>query len=181
MGNLARRMALPWLAAATLSGCAAHNPASWQQPTFIKPSPMKQRLAELPAPGQRIAVAVYGFTDQTGQFRHSDTVQTLSRAVTQGATSILIKTLQDTGNRAWFQVIERERLDNVLRERAVIREIVRATSARRRSTLRRFRRCCSPVCCSRAGSSAMIPIPRAAARVRASSALAAARNTAKTR
>ncbi len=84
---------------------------------------MKARLAELPLPGQRVPIAVYGFTDQTGQFRPSDTVQTLSRAVTQGATSILIKTLQDAGNHNWFQVIERERLDNVLRERAVIREM----------------------------------------------------------
>lgn len=92
----------------------------------MRASPVKDRLAVLPPPGQRIAVAVYGFTDQTGQFKPSDTVQTLSRAVTQGATSVLVKTLQDTGNKNWFQVIERERLDNVLRERAVIREM-RAT------------------------------------------------------
>ena len=106
-----------------LSGCAVHNPEVWEPAKFLKASPVKQRLAELPPPGQRLAIAVYGFTDQTGQFKPSDTVQTLSRAVTQGATSILVKTLQDTGQRNWFQVIERERLDNVLRERAVIREM----------------------------------------------------------
>ena len=114
------------LAFASLAGCAAHNPEVWEPPKLMRASPVKDRLAVLPPPGQRIAVAVYGFTDQTGQFKPSDTVQTLSRAVTQGATSVLVKTLQDTGNKNWFQVIERERLDNVLRERAVIREM-RAT------------------------------------------------------
>ena len=109
--------------AVLLSGCAVHNPKVWEPPKFLKSSPARDQLSTLPSPGQRVAVAVYGFTDQTGQFKPSDTVQTLSRAVTQGATSILVKTLQDTGNRQWFQVIERERLDNVLRESAVIREM----------------------------------------------------------
>lgn len=107
----------------TLTGCAVHNPEVWEAPKYLKSSPVRDKLASLPGPGQRLPIAVYGFTDQTGQFKPSDTVQTLSRAVTQGATSILVKTLQDTGNRNWFQVIERERLDNVLRERAVIREM----------------------------------------------------------
>lgn len=108
---------------AAIGGCAAHNPEVWEAPKYLKPSPVRNKLSTLPPPGQRLPIAVYGFTDQTGQFKPSDTVQTLSRAVTQGATSILVKTLQDTGNRSWFQVIERERLDNVLRERAVIREM----------------------------------------------------------
>ena len=106
-----------------LFGCAVHNPENWETPKYLKSSPVRDRLVSLPAPGGRLAVAVYGFTDQTGQFKPSDTVQTLSRAVTQGATSILVKTLQDAGQRRWFQVIEREKLDNVLRERAVIREM----------------------------------------------------------
>lgn len=118
-----RTRLLSCLALALLGGCAAHNPEVWEAPKYLKSSPTRDQLATLPSPGQRIAVAVYGFTDQTGQFKPSDTVQTLSRAVTQGATSILVKTLQDTGGRNWFQVIERERLDNVLRERAVIREM----------------------------------------------------------
>src|SRR3546814_122363 len=56
-------------------------------------------------------------------FKPTEGVQTLSRAVTQGATSILVKALQEAGNHGWFTVIERERLDNLLRERAVIREM----------------------------------------------------------
>lgn len=115
---LAAIFALPLLA-----GCAAHNGARWSAPEPVKATPRTVMLRSLPAAGERVPVAVYGFTDQTGQFRQSDTAQTLSRAVTQGATSILIKALQETGNRGWFRVIERERLDNLLRERAVIREM----------------------------------------------------------
>lgn len=111
------------LAASSLTACATYSPSSWKQPELAKASPTQNKLMALPASGKRIAVAVYGFTDQTGQFKPTDNVQTLSRAVTQGATSILIKALQDAGNRQFFQVIERERLDNVLRERAVIREM----------------------------------------------------------
>ncbi|HKR17185.1 CsgG/HfaB family protein [Rhizorhapis sp.] len=111
------------LALPGLSACATYNPGTWQQPQLAKPSPTQNKLLELPGSGKRVAVAVYGFTDQTGQFKPTDNVQTLSRAVTQGATSILVKALQDAGNRQFFQVIERERLDNVLRERAVIREM----------------------------------------------------------
>ena len=71
-------------------------------------------------------MAVYGYRDQTGQFKplaQGAMVQTLSRAVTQGATSILIKALQDAGNGRWFTVIERERLDNLLKERRIIADM----------------------------------------------------------
>lgn len=82
-------------------------------------------LRQLPPPRERAAVAVYSFEDQTGQFKPSSGVQTLSKAVTQGATSVLLKALQDAGNRSWFTVIERENLDNLLKERQIIREMRR--------------------------------------------------------
>jgi curli production assembly/transport component CsgG len=68
-------------------------------------------------------VAVYGFTDQTGQFKPTEAGQTLSRAVTQGASSMLVKALQDAGTRQWFTIVERERLDNLLKERQIISEM----------------------------------------------------------
>jgi curli production assembly/transport component CsgG len=80
-------------------------------------------LEALPAPQRPIAIAVYGFTDQTGQFKPSETGQTLSRAVTQGGGSILVKALQDAGHRQWFTIIERESLKNLLSERQIIREM----------------------------------------------------------
>ncbi|WP_245844319.1 CsgG/HfaB family protein [Sphingomonas spermidinifaciens] len=108
---------------AMLSGCAVHNQAVWDPAQATRPTPASKRLAQLPPAGERVAIAVYNFVDQTGQFKTSDNVQTLSRAVTQGSTSILIKALQEAGNNSWFTVIEREKLDNLLRERAVIREM----------------------------------------------------------
>jgi curli production assembly/transport component CsgG len=41
--------------------------------------------------------------------------------VTQGAESILIKSLQEVGDRHWFRVVERVGLDNLLKERQLIR------------------------------------------------------------
>lgn len=109
--------------ASFLAGCAAHNPKMWEPAKAPKATPVTAKLNALPPSGQRAAVAVYNFTDQTGQFKPTDGAQTLSRAVTQGATSILVKTLHEAGNRQWFTVVERERLENLLRERAVIREM----------------------------------------------------------
>lgn len=80
-------------------------------------------LAEIPPPQRPIAIAVYGFSDQTGQFKPNDNGQTLSRAVTQGGGSILVKALQDAGNRQWFTIVERESLRNLLNERQIIREM----------------------------------------------------------
>ena len=112
------------IAAALLpAGCAVNNGASWSEARPVLPTPATRSLQSLPAPGDSISVAVYNFSDQTGQFKPTDGVQTLSRAVTQGATSILVKALQESGQGRWFKVIERERLDNLLRERAVIREM----------------------------------------------------------
>lgn len=114
------------VAALALGGCATmdetYNLVS-QAPVVAAPTESQRELMALPAPAQRLTVAVYNFTDQTGQFRDSDGTQSLSRVVSQGGTSILVKALQDAGARQWFQVIERERLDNLLRERQIIREM----------------------------------------------------------
>ena len=124
---LCRRASAATLAASAavlaLSGCAVHNQSVWEAAQSTRPTPATVKLQALPPAGERVAIAVYNFADQTGQFKPSDSVQTLSRAVTQGATSILVKALQEAGNQRWFTVIERERLDNLLRERAVIREM----------------------------------------------------------
>jgi curli production assembly/transport component CsgG len=90
---------------------------------FPKKTQTQSLLNQLPPPQRPVAIAVYGFTDQTGQFKPSEQGQTLSRAVTQGASSMLVKALQDAGNRGWFTVVERERLDNLLKERQIISEM----------------------------------------------------------
>lgn len=119
------------IACGLLLGACATTPISakgalatpFTVPTLGPATSSRDALAAIPAPARPVAVAVYGFTDQTGQFRPSDTGQTLSRAVSQGGTSILMKALQDAGQRSWFTVIEREQLSNLLNERQIIREM----------------------------------------------------------
>jgi curli production assembly/transport component CsgG len=119
-----------FLALSLLAGCAniSEDGRSTIPETtsfaFIPQKTQTQRLlSAIPAPQRPIAVAVYDFTDQTGQFKPTENTQTLSRAVTQGASSILVKALQDAGNRSWFTIVERESLKNLLSERQIIREM----------------------------------------------------------
>jgi curli production assembly/transport component CsgG len=84
---------------------------------------IQKEIDTLPAPdGPKIAVAVYGFKDMTGQRKNSTTLSLFSTAVTQGAESYLIKSLQEAGNRQWFTVVERVNLDNLLKERQMIKQ-----------------------------------------------------------
>lgn len=118
------------IAALALGGCMSipqdgrnSVPTTTSLAYFPKKTQTQNLLNQLPSPQRPVAIAVYGFTDQTGQFKPSETGQTLSRAVTQGASSMLVKALQDAGSRNWFTVVERERLDNLLRERQIIGEM----------------------------------------------------------
>ena len=124
---------LPFLLAS--SGCAELSRAGFDVATpgsgLLPPRPgavteASIKLRDLPPPAAPVAVAVYGYGDQTGQMKPvapTATVAPLSRAVTQGATSILIKALQDAGSGGWFTVVERERLDNLLKERRIIADM----------------------------------------------------------
>jgi curli production assembly/transport component CsgG len=128
--SLAKRTtrALSLISCAALAGCAVPGQVLPQvnTPSVVAPvTPGQRDLMYMPAPPQPIPVAVYAFTDQTGQLKQSDTGANYSRAVTQGGTSILIGALRSAGNGNWFSVIERERLDNLLRERQIIREMRR--------------------------------------------------------
>ena len=124
------RIASACLLAAALGGCATVTEdgrtlfPETRPEAFIPDKTQTQTLLErLPAPSRPIAVAVYGFVDQTGQYKPNETGQTLSRAVTQGGGSILVKALQDAGKRQWFTIVERESLRNLLNERQIIREM----------------------------------------------------------
>jgi curli production assembly/transport component CsgG len=76
-------------------------------------------LIRLPPPKGKIAVAVYGFRDQTGQYKPAPD-SSFSTSVTQGAASMLIKALLDSG---WFTPVERENLQNLLTERKIVRAV----------------------------------------------------------
>lgn len=115
-------------AALALAGCASGpgtfaGPRLYTQPQAAKVTSSSQDLIDLPQPGAPVAVAVYGFADQTGKFDPTDNIQTLSRALSQGATSVLIQSLREAGGGKWFTVLEREHLDNLLKERQVITEM----------------------------------------------------------
>mgnify|MGYP003626915504 CR=1 FL=1 len=113
------------LAACTTVGNSGRDLIPEQTSFAFFPSKTQTQLLlnDLPSPERSVAVAVYGFTDQTGQFKPNESGQTLSRAVTQGAGSMLVKALQEAGRRSWFTIVERERLDNLLKERQIIREM----------------------------------------------------------
>jgi curli production assembly/transport component CsgG len=84
------------------------------------PEPEPQRFIPPPSDG-KIVVAVYSFKDMTGQRKFQIGVANFSTALTQGAEPILIKSLQDVGGGQWFRVVERVGLDNLLKERQLIR------------------------------------------------------------
>jgi curli production assembly/transport component CsgG len=103
----------------TLSGCAhVHMETSKEEPVALLPrESLTTKIPELDGPP--ITVAVYGFTDKTGQMKPNDKLAVFSKAVTQGAEVFLIKSLQDSKN--WFKVVERVGLDNLVKERQLIR------------------------------------------------------------
>lgn len=110
------------LIAALLSGCASFAEFDMYQSAEdpISIEPRKSLLTKLPVnDGPPITVAVYGFKDLTGQKKPNDKLALFSSAVTQGAEVFLIKALQDS--RDWFRVVERVGLDNLIKERQLIR------------------------------------------------------------
>ena len=86
---------------------------------------VKKEFDTIPAPaaGKPVSVAVYSFTDKTGQRRPQANIASLSTAVTQGAESFLIKALADVGQGRWFEVVERVGIDNLTKERTIIRQM----------------------------------------------------------
>lgn len=95
-----------------------HQPFGTRNAELGAETPLKRELLELPEPLDKIVVAVYKFRDQTGQYKASEIGANWSTAVTQGATNILIRTLEESG---WFIPIERENISNLLNERKIIR------------------------------------------------------------
>ncbi|RYE53358.1 MAG: curlin, partial [Hyphomicrobiales bacterium] len=110
---------------APLAGCVTEEAFIDTQPVIAKVSRPNDDLRRVPPPDKRTVLAVYDIEDLTGQFKERENVQSLSRAVTQGGAAILIKALQDAGERRWFTVLERKELDNLLRERQILTEMRR--------------------------------------------------------
>jgi curli production assembly/transport component CsgG len=115
----------------SLSGCATMNSAAvmagkdpWQDSKIQGPVTLHREQNKLPAPRNGpITVAVYNFQDRTGQRMDQPNVASFSSAVTQGADAYLIKTLSEVGGGKWFRVIERVGMENLVKERQVIRQM----------------------------------------------------------
>ena len=83
--------------------------------------PASKRLANLPPAKLQPVVAVYKFQDLTGQRKSRENLADFSTAVTQGAEAFVIDALKTAGKGTWFRVVERAGLDNLIRERQIIR------------------------------------------------------------
>ena len=110
--------------ATLLTGCGTLGNAvrSFDEPVATIPKTKSEQDLKDPAEGM-ITVAVYNFRDMTGQRKASQNIASLSSAVTQGADAYLVKSLQEVGGGRWFKVLERGGLDNLIKERQLIRQM----------------------------------------------------------
>ena len=125
-------MNMEYLAVALLScimaGCSVQNTKAIEgEMPFVQGTPTKELLKEMPelvgmptdGSGNpvKITVAVYAFPDKTGQRKQVG----LSTAVSQGADVWVIQSLMAVSNGDWFTVVERASLDNLVKDRQLIR------------------------------------------------------------
>ena len=125
-------MNMEYLAVALLScimaGCSVQNTKAIEgEMPFVQGTPTKELLKDMPdlintpTDGEgnpvKITVAVYAFPDETGQRKQVG----LSTAVSQGADVWVIQSLMAVGEGNWFSVVERASLDNLVKERQLIR------------------------------------------------------------
>jgi curli production assembly/transport component CsgG len=103
-----------------LSGCGARLkvPFEKEEARIGENTTPKNHILRGVLPVEPIVVGVYKFRDQTGQYKLIENGTSWSTAVTQGATTILLKSLEDS---KWFTPIERENVSNLLNERQIIR------------------------------------------------------------
>ena len=102
------------------SGCATQPPSQVNANAQLTPqTPVLRDLLSMPAPKGKVTVAVYGIRDQTGQYKPAPD-SSFSTVVTQGASSMLVKALKESG---WFIPVERENLQDLLTERKIVRAL----------------------------------------------------------
>ena len=108
-----------------LTGCSTFIPyqdINVRSESKVSPT-INTKLIDVPEPTtEPMTIAVYSFTDKTGQRKPSNTLSLFSTAVTQGADAYVIKALQDAGAGKWFKVVERGGVDNLIKERQIIKQ-----------------------------------------------------------
>ena len=110
-----------------LTSCASNNiknvePYKGTLP-YVEGTPTNELLQAIPDLDDqpKITIAIYSFVDKTGQRKPSSKFSQLSTAVTQGSDSFVIAALRAVSGGDWFQVVERGGLDNLVKERQLIR------------------------------------------------------------
>jgi curli production assembly/transport component CsgG len=88
-------------------------------------------LKNVPIPQVSPVVAVYptAFTDQTGQRKSNSEFALFSTAITQQPNALLIRALKHAGDGNFFRVVERVGLDNLTKERQLIRSAREQTAS----------------------------------------------------
>jgi len=76
---------------------------------------------DIPKVSPVVAVYPTAFTDQTGQRKSNSEFALFSTAITQQPNALLIRALKHAGNGNFFRVVERVGLDNLTKERQLIR------------------------------------------------------------
>lgn len=115
------KILLPIVLSVALAGCSSTvNRIESEPPQAVITD--KEFLNTLPPLAGPMVAAVYEFQDKTGQRKPSDRLANISTAVTQGAEQYVIKALREVGNGTWFKVVERVGLENLSRERQIIRQ-----------------------------------------------------------
>ena len=110
-----------------LTSCASNNtknvkPYKGNMP-YVEGTPTNELLQAIPDLDNqpKITIAIYSFVDKTGQRKPSSKFSQLSTAVTQGPDAFVIAALRAVSGGDWFQVVERGGLDNLVKERQLIR------------------------------------------------------------
>jgi len=118
-----------YLLALLLSSCSiTHQLEDTYEQRFSKDVATIQELQSVelknvPIPEVSPVVAVYplSFTDQTGQRKSNSEFALFSTAITQQPNALLIRALKHAGDGKFFRVVERVGLDNLTKERQLIR------------------------------------------------------------
>jgi len=126
-----KKLLIPLAVVVALSGCATSSAIhekitnnQFDEPVITKPTFLDKKENQIKPPvGGPIPIAVYSFADKTGQRKYVAGYASFSTAVTQGGEGFLIKALQDAGDGRWFKVVERVGLDNLIKERQMIRQM----------------------------------------------------------
>ena len=106
-----------------ITGCASNSKPIMYDDPYVTGTPQTDQLRAIkPLENQPIIdIAVYDFPDMTGQRKPSTKFSQLSMAVSQGADAWVIKAFKEVANGKFFRVVERAGLDNLVKERQLIR------------------------------------------------------------